>query len=93
MQPSTLFNCCTSQQAPDWSRFASLEIGGCIDDPDDSGHTIGDIDFDAAQFFTVYARTHDGDCEAITDCPTLDDAHAAGAILSGLSELPMKGSP
>lgn len=66
-----LFNCCTNYAEPDWSRFAYLEIGGCINDleeaEEDSTHILGNRSAAEAEFFTIYGRGHDDMAEAITD--------------------------
>lgn len=84
-----LFNCCTDYAAPDWSQFDHLELAGCVDDPDEPGHTIGNQPASKAQFFTVYGRfpEPDGTCEAITDIEDPRDALAVAgelALISGL---------
>jgi hypothetical protein len=87
---SDLFNNCTDHRAPEWSQFATLEIGACKDDPADPGHTIGLLTDDAeAEFFTVYGRHHSGEAEAITDCPTRSRAEQVAAELCRISGLPM----
>lgn len=88
---SALFNCCTNCTAPDWSQFKSLEIGGCITEQDGADtFTIGGKSDSEAEFWTVYARRHSDDCEAITDCPTRAAADETGGILSGISGLPVR---
>jgi hypothetical protein len=82
-----LFNCCTDCAAPDWTHFAVLIVGGCMDDPEDPGCTLGLIDDAEAQFWTVYGRDEDGISEAITDCPTRADADAVALELAALSGL------
>lgn len=84
-----LFNCQTDCIAPDWSRYASLMIGGTrnlSDDPDETEMTGGQS-LDTAQFFTVYGRDHDGLLDAITDCETARDALSVAAQLSIASGL------
>lgn len=82
-----LYNNCTHCLAPDWSTFERLEIGGCIEDPDELGHIIGGQDDAEAQFWTIYGRSADGDTEAITDCPTLPDAVMVAHELAAVSRL------
>ena len=85
-----LFNCCTDCLAPDWSRFSFFTIGGCKDDPDDPGHTLGLCSDEEAEFWTVYARHKEPDSgEAITDCKTRAEAKVVAAELSELSGLPI----
>ncbi|BCG83368.1 hypothetical protein [Mesorhizobium sp. 113-3-3] len=84
-----LYNCCTNYAAPDWKRFERLELAGCVDDPDEPGHTLGNQPAKAAEFFTVYGRfpEPDGTCEAITDIEDPRDALAVAgelALISGL---------
>lgn len=85
-----LFNCLTDHIAPDWSRYASLLIGGTRNLSDDPGETqmVGAQSIDAAQFFTVYGRDRDGLLDALTDCETARDVLAVGAQLAVLSGLP-----
>lgn len=85
--PAELFNCCADYREPDWSRFKTLILSGCKDDPEHPGHTVGLVYAAHAAFFTVYGQDGDGICEAITD--SHDPRHAmsvaaALAIRSGL---------
>jgi hypothetical protein len=91
MDNATLFNCYTNWNAPDWSRFKSLETGGCITNVQANGstHIDGNIPDHSAEFWKVYARDHDGMAEAITDCKTRADVDAVAAHLSALSGLPV----
>ncbi|WP_294537682.1 hypothetical protein [uncultured Rhodoblastus sp.] len=82
-----LFNCCADNLAPDWSRFASLTVGGCKVDPEDPGHTLGLVCDAEAQFWTVYARDKDGCSEAITDCGARAEADQVAQELYTLSGL------
>lgn len=86
-----LFNCCRDHIAPDWSQFKSLEIGGCVTETEENGDTftVGGKSDDEAEFWTIYARHHSGEAEAITDCKTRDDAECAASQLRDLSRLPM----
>ncbi|PPQ37287.1 hypothetical protein SAMN06265338_1363 [Rhodoblastus acidophilus] len=84
-----LFNCCTNSLAPDWSQFSFFVIGGCKDDPDDPGYTLGLCSDEEAEFWTIYAYREPGDGEAITDCKTKPEAEAAAAELSQFSDLPI----
>jgi hypothetical protein len=84
-----LFNCCTDCLAPDWTQFSFFTVGGCKDDPDDPGHTLGLCSDEEAEFWTVYAYREPGDGEAITDCKTRAEAEAVAAELSELSGLPI----
>lgn len=81
-----LFNACPDEKEPDWSRFADLEIGGCVenDDPEHPGRKIvdGGQSASVASFFTIYGRTHEGLAEAVTDCARLDIADEVAAELS-----------
>lgn len=81
-----LFNCCTDNRAPDWTRFKSVEVGGCIDH---GGETEGNVPDDRAEFFTVYARLHDGCAEAITDSSTRPIAEFVARTIARLSGLPL----
>jgi hypothetical protein len=85
-----LFNCQTDCIAPDWSRYASILIGGTrnlSDDPDET-QMVGAQSIGEAQFFTIYGRDHEGLLDAITDCETARDVLAVGAQLAALSGLP-----
>lgn len=95
---SDLFNCCANGAAPDFSQFDALEIGGCIDDSDEDmkgrgeTYTVGGIERDKAEFFTVYGHFRPGHgqgVDALTDCETFDKAQAVAAELSRLSGLPV----
>jgi hypothetical protein len=88
MDNALLFNGCTNHEAPDWSQFSTLELGGCINCDDDDGYVVGGIGRTNAEFFTVYGRFKDGPCEVITDLHTFDEGVTVGehlATLSGLS--------
>ena len=89
--PSVLFNCCTEGAEPDWSQYMRLEVGGCVTDtmPNGDTFTIGGKTDDEAEFWTVYGRFADGDCEAITDCETREDADLVAADLARRSKLPV----
>jgi hypothetical protein len=93
MKPSVLFNCCTDHQAPLWSDFTHLELGGCITEMESCGcceNTVGGINRDKAEFFTVYGRRHDGECEPITDCDSFGGVQMVAGFLSGISYLEVK---
>jgi hypothetical protein len=81
------YNCCTRLKEPDWSQFKSLETSGCIDDGE--GNTTSRIPDDKAQFWTVYARDHDGMAEAITDCLSRVEVDATAQYLASRSGLPV----
>ncbi len=91
MDANVLFNCCTNGVAPDWSRFKSLETGGCITDtmPNGDTYTVGLVEDDRAEFWTVYARDHEGYAEAITDCESRAAVDRTAAELSRISGLPV----
>ena len=77
-----LFNCCTKHAEPIWSRFSALTISGVRDLRSQTG--VDETECVAwpdgeAQFWTVYGRTKDGDCEALTDAPT----KAAALVIAG----------
>ncbi|WP_027578464.1 hypothetical protein [Bradyrhizobium sp. Ai1a-2] len=88
---SFLYNCCSGQIAPDWSQFKSLEIGGCVTETEENGDTftIGGKSNSEAEFWTIYARHHSGEAQAITDCTTRDAAECAASQLRDISRLPM----
>ena len=72
-----LFNCCPNGQAPDWTLFDAIEIGGCINEAEEGAedtHIIGGIEREQAEFFCVYGHLIEGGCEAITDVPTFEGA-------------------
>ncbi len=85
-----LFNCCTDYSEPKWGEFTALELGGCRTETDDTGDefTIGCLQRDEAEFFTVYARDHEGLAEAITDIPKFFAGCLIMAELSRISGLP-----
>ncbi|MDX0455474.1 hypothetical protein GOC72_18640 [Sinorhizobium medicae] len=90
MNNAILFNCCTDFAAPDWSQFTALELGGCRMDPDYDGSVNGGFDRYEAEFFSVYARFGDGECDAITDWHgSYDEAVSTTEELSRLSGLPL----
>ena len=85
-----LFNCQPDNAAPDWSAYATLQLGGCIDH---DGETEGLVSHDKADFFTVYGIDADGIADAITDTPTtatLANARTLAGDLSALSGLPVR---
>lgn len=98
-----LFNMTKDHAAPDWTNYAHLEIGGCIDanedpsapfSPTQATDIIGGMDRDTAQFFTVYGRLHADEhgvmlAEAITDCNTLSSAQEIAALFTGWTHLPV----
>lgn len=69
------YNCCPGDQEPDWSLYSHLELDGCVEG---EGETIGQINRDDAEFFTIYGRFIKGGCEAITD--VVDDYHVAERV-------------
>lgn len=85
-----LFNCCTAYEEPKWTDFTALELGACRTEHYDNGDTftIGGQDRDKAEFFTVYARDHEGLAEAITDIPKFFGGCLVMAELSRISGLP-----
>jgi hypothetical protein len=87
-----LFNCCPDNAEPDWSKFAFLVVGGCIEDTDNPGSIIGGQEDCDAQFWSVYAYRKDGECEAITDAYSRQEADDIARQLSGLSRLPIKAT-
>ncbi|MGL4094362.1 hypothetical protein [Agrobacterium cavarae] len=91
--PNILFNCCTDLKEPDWSVFANLELGGCIDAAEDGSNDTmieGGKSRYEAQFFTVYGRLIAGGCEAITDCVSFDEAECIAAQLCERSSLTLE---
>ncbi|WP_313026836.1 hypothetical protein [Brucella sp.] len=85
-----LFNCCTRFAPPDWSELVSLELGACRTESQENGDefTIGGLDRDKAEFFTVYARDKEGYADAITDIPKFFAGCLIMAELSRISGLP-----
>jgi hypothetical protein len=93
MDNATLFNCCTGGVAPDWSRYSSLEISGCINDAEEGAeetYIVGGISRDKAEFFSIYGRMAEGEAEAITDCVTFAEAQAVADCLAKLARLPVE---
>lgn len=97
MSPFTndqLYSCIADNREPDWTDFIHLEIGGCINAPsapDDGIFVIGGLSDAEAQFWCVYGRMADGDCEAITDCATRSLVDAVASELSTISGLSIGG--
>lgn len=89
--PNVFFNCCTDLKEPDWSVFANLELGGCIDAAEEgtSGTMIeGGKSRQEAQLFTIYGRLIFGvGCEAITDCVSFHEAECIAEQLCERSTL------
>lgn len=85
-----LFNCCTAYAEPKWTDFTALELGGCRSEVDETGdeYTSGCLQREEAEFFTVYARDHEGLAEAITDIPQFFAGCLIMAELSRISGLP-----
>lgn len=80
-----LFNCQPNAQAPDWSLFDALEIGGCINDAeegDEETNIVGGIMRDEAEFFTVYGHLKTGGVEAITDVESYQGAENIAALFA-----------
>jgi hypothetical protein len=92
--PDELFNCCTNGTAPDWSNYAELVLEGCRDisrNPDEGTEISGGFDRHEAEFFGVYAISHEGYADAITDVHgTMAAAEDIMHHLSGLSGLPAR---
>lgn len=87
-----LYNCMPEGVAPDWTRFVSLRIGGCIDH---GGQTEGGVAIEEAEFFTVYGVFVEHGIhlvEAITDVSTrsLAEALPVARELATLSGLPLE---
>lgn len=70
---------------PDWSKFRSLEIDGCTED--DDGVEAGKSD-DKADFWTIYARDHEGLAQALQDCVSRAEADHVLKQMMELSGLP-----
>jgi hypothetical protein len=80
-----LFNCQPNAQAPDWSQFEAIQIGGCINDAEEGAedtHIIGGIERDQAEFFCVYGHLKTGGVEAITDVPTYAGAENIASLFA-----------
>lgn len=87
---SSLYNCCTKHEAPDWARFDAIEIGGCRNEADnnvDETYICGGYEAAEAEFFTVYGHLIEGGVEAITDAPTLDEASRIANLFSSRNGL------
>lgn len=88
------FNNCTNNLPPNWSQFELLEIGVSAMQFDHQGMPeyyvrvfTEAITPDDKIIWTIYGRYPDGDCEAITDCATCEDAKEIGKTLSEISGL------
>ena len=91
--PEELFNCCAALEAPDWSRFTNLELGGCIDaagEGTDGTCIEGGKSRDDAEFFTIYGHLKEGGCEAVTDCDDFERAQRIAAHLRSLCGLTLE---
>lgn len=91
--PRQLYNCCSGEREPDWTRFKNLELGGCIDaaEPGSTNTaTEGGISRDEAQFFTIYGRLVEGGCEAVTDCVGFPDSEIIALHLCEISKLTLE---
>jgi len=77
---------------PDWSKFRSLEIDGCVektdDDETDDRHIHGGRDDHEAEFWTIYGRDHDGLAQALQDCVSRAEADHVLKQMMELSGLP-----
>ncbi len=82
---SLLFNCCTKNAAPDWSRFSGLTVVAMADYDGRSEVAEPGQDVD---FWCIFGIDHDGMFEPITDCTTLWTADACMARLAEISNLP-----
>lgn len=84
------FNCCTDYAEPKWDDFTALELGACRIEFEENGNqfTIGCLQRDEAEFFTVYARDREGLAEAITDIPKFFGGCLVLAELARRSQLP-----
>ena len=83
---AVLYNCCTNNEAPDWSRFDAIEIGGCRNDAEEGAEETcicGGYMADEAEFFTIYGHLIEGGVEAITDAPTFEQAKTIATVFSG----------
>lgn len=87
-----LYNCCTGNVAPDWSQFKSLYVGGCITETSGDDTWVSPEPFETADFFSVYARHHSGEAEAITDISERAKVSAIASQLSEISGLPILGA-
>ena len=91
MDPTRLFNCCTTHVAPDWSQFVQLELAGCRNESDkpEETSTVELQPVSRSEFFTIYGRfpQPDGTCEAITDIDDAGQALAVAAEPAALSSL------
>ena len=67
------FNARPEFREPVWTNYSSLRVGGCCNTED--GEIEGCMPRDSADFFTIYGCFKiEGDCEAIADFDTLNEA-------------------
>lgn len=94
LTPDDLFNCCTNGTAPDWGQYTELVLEGCrdmSDDPEAGTEISGGFSRNEAEFFAVYAISHEGYADAITDIHgTLSAADDILNHLSNLAGLPAR---
>lgn len=83
-----LYNCCTDNAAPDWSRYVALTIVAMSDFDGRSEMTEPGCD---PSFWCVFGVDKDDLYEPITDCTTREMAHAMGAALADISGLKLRG--
>ena len=90
--PSVLFNCQYESAEPDWRIYQSLVVAPCKNDlPAGAASTwIVQCGASEAEFWTVYGRYHDGECDAITDCESKADADWIVAEFIKRSNLPLE---
>lgn len=77
--------------APDFSRFAYLEIDGCVMDEDDpeENTVIGGKPDNEAEFWTIYGREKEtGMAQAVQDCITRAEANYVLRLMMERSGLP-----
>ncbi len=78
-------------EEPDWSRFAYLEIDGCVTDDDglDDPSVIGGKPDDEAEFWTIYGREKEtGMAQAVQDCVSRAEADHVLRLMMESSGLP-----
>lgn len=77
--------------APDWSRFRSLEIDGAREARSpiyEDGSIFGGQTDERAEFWTIYARDHEGLAQALQDCVSRAEADHVLKQMMELSGLP-----
>lgn len=93
------YNCCTAGQLPDMSEFDALVIFAVLPNEDEDGETNSELLSEdssaltdaqrATVFYSLHARTEDGDLEPLHDEKDLSALMQIAQQLSGAVDLPV----